>query len=387
MVVNKRRPWLSADEKAVLWAQWEAGATPRVIGQLLGRRATSITYHITSHDGVAPHQRVRAGAALTLVEREALSRACVAGVSMRTMAAELGRAASTITREVGRNGGRTRYRAVAAEARAAAQAVRPKPCRLATQDALHAVVARQLEAQWSPAQIAGWLAMTYPDDPTMHISHETIYQSLYMQSRGLLKRELLAHLRTTRVMRRHRSASKTGVGRGQIVDAVSIALRPAAVEDRAIPGHWEGDLLSGADNTHIATLVERQSRYVHLVQVAGKDSTSVLAALTREVQCLPIGLMRSLTWDRGHEMAQHKLFTVATDVAVYFCNPHSPWQRGSNENTNGLLRQYFPKGMNLGAFTQADLDGIAANLNTRPRKTLGFQTPATMFVRNVAATG
>ena len=386
MVVKTRRPYMSAAEKAVLWAEWEAGASLEHIGQLLGRRATSIAYHVTARHGVAPRVRARAASALTREDREALSRECLAGTSMRAMAVALGRPPSTITRESARNGGRVRYRAVAAEARAAAQAARPKACRLATHEPLRTVVARQLEARWSPAQIAGWLAMTYPHDPTMRVSHETIYQTLYLQSRGLLKRELLTHLRTTRVMRRRRRAAP-GDGRGQIVDALSIAERPAAVEDRAVPGHWEGDLLSGAGNTHIATLVERQSRYVHLVHVTGKDSAAVLAALTREVQLLPTGLMRSLTWDRGHEMAQHKLFTVATDVVVYFCNPHSPWQRGSNENTNGLLRQYFPKGMHLGALTQDDLDRVAAQLNSRPRKTLGFQTPAVTLVRNVAATG
>jgi len=249
------------------------------------------------------------------------------------------------------------------------------------------VVAAKLGEDWSPAQIAGWLVTEYADDRTMRVSHETIYRSLYIQARGVLKRELIAHLRTRRSMRRSKRASTAGQLRGQIVDAVSIADRPPAVEDRAIPGHWEGDLLAGAKNTHIATLVERQSRFVQLVQVASKDTATVVQALIRQVQQLPAGLMTSLTWDRGTEMAQHKVFTVATEVSVYFCDPQSPWQRGTNENTNGLLRQYFPTGTDLSAYTQADLDAIALKLNTRPRKTLGFLTPGAILAACVATTG
>jgi len=249
------------------------------------------------------------------------------------------------------------------------------------------MVAARLKAKWSPEQIAGWLVTTYPEDPTMRVSAETIYRSLYVQARGVLKKELTTHLRHQRAVRRSRHASNAGQGRGQIIDAVPIAARPPAVEDRAVPGHWEGDLLGGAKNSHIATLVERRSRFVVLAKVAGKDAATVTIALIRQARRLPAGLMTSLTLDRGLEFAQHKRFTVATDVAVYFCDPRSPWQRGSNENTNGLLRQYFPHGMDLGPVTQARLDRIARQLNTRPRKTLGYRTPAATFADNVASTG
>ena len=291
------------------------------------------------------------------------------------------RAPSSISREIARNGGRQQYRALNDDARAWEQVKRPKRCKLATAAALRAVVATKLTSDWSPEQIAGWLVSAYPEDPSMRISHETIYRSLFVQARGVLKQELTKHLRTRRPMRHSKHATTKGQPRGQIVDAVSIAERPASVEDRAIPGHWEGDLLAGAKNTHIGTLVERASRYTHLVQVAGKDSTSVVTALIREVQRLSAGLMASLTWDRGREMAQHHRFAVATDVAVYFCDPQSPWQRGTNENTNGLLRQYFPDGTDLSTFTQDDLDRVAQLLNTPPRKTLGFRTPAAILDR------
>jgi IS30 family transposase len=303
------------------------------------------------------------------------------------MARALGRAPSTLSREISRNAGPLSYRALDADARAWQQAKRPKACRLATDAPLRALVAAKLLADWSPAQIAGWLVTEFPEDVGMRVSHETIYRSLFVQARGVLKRELTAHLRTRRTMRRSKRATKTGQTRGQIVDAVSIADRPAAIEDRALPGHWEGDLLAGAKNSHIATLVERRSRYVHLVRVTGKDTTSVVDALIREVQRLPDELMISLTWDRGLEMAQHHRFSVATEVAVYFCDPQSPWQRGTNENTNGLLRQYFPDGTDLSVYTQQDLNRIARKLNTRPRKTLAFRTPAAILAEAVAPTG
>jgi IS30 family transposase len=248
-------------------------------------------------------------------------------------------------------------------------------------------VARQLAAKWSPEQIAGWLRHAFPGDADMHVSHETIYRSLFVQSRGVLKRELLAHLRRGRRFRHSRFAVTARPARGQIIDAVSIRERPAAIDDRAVPGHWEGDLIAGANNSHIATLVERQSRYLLLVRVRGKDTSSVVRALRRRVQRLPRGLMQSLTWDRGRELAAHRAFTVATDVQVYFCDPYSPWQRGSNENTNGLLRQYFPHGTDLAQHSQAHLDVVARQLNTRPRKTLGFHTPADKLAQIVAATG
>jgi IS30 family transposase len=244
-----------------------------------------------------------------------------------------------------------------------------------------------LQDHWSPQQISGWLDAVYPDDPAMQVSHETIYKSLFIQARGVLKKELLIHLRSRRLMRRGKTAVACGQGRGQIKDAVSIRERPAEVEDRAVPGHWEGDLISGSQNSYIATLVERQSRFVMLVRVPGKDTKSVVDALVRRVAKLPAGLMASLTWDRGLEMADHKRFSIDTNVAVYFCDPRSPWQRGSNENTNGLLRQYFPKGTDLSVHSQATLDAVALKLNTRPRQTLGFATPGAMLATRVALTG
>jgi IS30 family transposase len=299
----------------------------------------------------------------------------------------LARAPSTISREVRRHGGRAPYRAAEADVRAWQAARRPKRCRLALQPMLCAVVAAKLAADWSPEQIAGWLKVTYADDRAMQVSHETIYRSLFVQSRGVLKKALVQHLRRHRAVRRSQRASTHGQRRGQIVDAISIRERPATIEDRAVPGHWEGDLLAGAAQSHVATLVERQSRYLLLVRVPGKDTTSVVRALSRHVRTLPRGLMASLTWDRGHELAAHKRFTLATHVQVYFCDPQSPWQRGSNENTNGLLRQYFPKGRDLATLSQAQLNRIARRLNERPRKTLGYHTPADRLAAIVASTG
>ena len=381
------RPGLSAGTKDELWARFKSGESFTAIARALGKPVGSIYGVVRLRGGIAPPVRRRAVGALKGCEREGISRGLCAGDSVRSIARSLGRAPSTISREIVRNAGSHQYRALDAEARAWQQAKRPKCSRLATTAPLRATVAAKLRANWSPAQIAGWLMTEHPDNPSMRVSHETIYRSLFVQARGALQRELTAHLRTRRPMRRSQRATKAGQARGQIVDAVSIAERPACIEDRAIPGHWEGDLLAGARNTHIATLVERQSRYVHLVRVTGKDTASVVTALIREVQRLPAGLMASLTWDRGLEMAQHHRFAVATDVAVYFCDPRSPWQRGTNENTNGLLRQYFPDGTDLSAYTQRALNRIAQQLNTRPRKTLGFRTPAAILAEGVAPTG
>jgi IS30 family transposase len=295
---------------------------------------------------------------------------------MRSIAASLGRPPSTVSREIARNGGRRRYRAADAEAQAWRTARRPKQCKLARHPRLRHLVATKLRLDWSPEQIAGWLGRAFPGDVDMQVSHETIYKSLFVQARGVLERELLRHLRSRRVMRCARNASTAGQQRGRIVDAVSIRERPAEVEDRAVPGHWEGDLLSGANNSHIATLVERYSRFTKLVRVKGKDSASVVDGLSRQIRTLPADLRRTLTWDRGTELAQHHRFSVATDVKVYFCDPSSPWQRGTNENTNGLLRQYFPDGTDLSEYSQRDLNDIARRLNQRPRKTLGFLSPA-----------
>jgi IS30 family transposase len=311
----------------------------------------------------------------------------VAGYSMRQIATALHRPPSTISREVARNRGRPRYRASDTDEIAWERARRPKRCRLAVHGRLRRLVARKLSLEWSPEQIACWLKRRYPDQQELQISHETIYRSLFIQARGALKKERVRHLRTRRTMRRSKRASTAGQERGQIIDAVSIGERPAAVENRAVPGHWEGDLLAGAQNTHIAALVERRSRLTLLVKVTGKDTETVVRALTTHVRALPAELRKSLTWDRGMELAAHAAFTIATDVRVYFCDPQSPWQRGTNENTNRLLRQYFPKGTMLSAYSQGDLNRVARRLNQRPRETLGFRSPAEVFAESVALTG
>jgi IS30 family transposase len=374
-------------KKQEVWARWRAGESLSEIGRALGKHAGSIHGVLKANGGVMPAGRTRSRRALTLSDREEISRGLAAGSSMRKIAQQLRRAPSTVSREIRRNAGPHRYRAGRADERAWRQTTRPKRCRLAASGPLRLLVAEKLRADWSPAQIAGWLARTYPEDPTMRVSHETIYRSLFIQARGVLERALIAHLRSKRTMRRGKPATTDGQQRGRIIDAVSIRERPASVADRAIPGHWEGDLLAGARNTHLATLVERHSRFVMLVRVDGKATDQVVNALIRQVTQLPRGVMASLTWDRGMELAHHHAFTVATDVAVYFCDPQSPWQRGTNENTNGLLRQYFPKGTDLSTFSQAALDDVALKLNTRPRKTLGFRTPGEQFAHSVALTG
>jgi IS30 family transposase len=323
--------------------------------------------------------------ALTLSEREEISRGLVAGQSIRSIATGIGRAPSTISREINRNGGRSGYRASEADQAAWDRARRPKTCKLVANRALAHRVASKLRRQWSPQQIAGWLKRIYPEDENGQVSHETIYRSLFIQARGALKKELVQHLRRTRVMRRSRHHTQKTDNHGRIVDAVSISERPAAVEDRAVPGHWEGDLLFGSKNSQIATLVERQTRYLMLVKVAGKDTETVVNALIKHARKLPQELYKSLTWDRGKEMAGHKRFTLATDIKVYFCDPQNPWQRGSNENANGLLRQYLPKGIDLSTYSQAQLNAVARLLNERPRKTLNYESPAERFHQSVAS--
>jgi IS30 family transposase len=308
------------------------------------------------------------------------------GSSLREIASCLHRAASTVGREIARHGGRPAYRAYDADQQAWNAGLRPKRCLLAANSKLRDVVASKLILDWSPEQISGWLKTRYPNNESMRVSHETIYRSLFIQARGALKKELMDHLRSKRRMRRSRHSSEHGHSRGQIVEAISIRKRPAEAEDRAIPGHWEGDLLAGGKNSYIATLVERHSRFLMLVKVPSKETEAVVAALSEHVRKLPATLRRSLTWDRGLEMAKHKEFTVATDVQVYFCDPQSPWQRGTNENTNLLLRQYFPRGTDLSPFSQAQLDQVSLRLNQRPRKTLGFQTPASKLHASVAST-
>jgi IS30 family transposase len=370
-----------------MWDRWQAGDSLQQIAQLFDRYHSSIERILAESGGIRPTQRRRSRLALTLAEREEISRAVAAGQSIYSIAASLGRAPSTIYREIKRNGDQEGYRANQADQAAWDRAHRPKTCKLAENRTLAHIVAGKLQMQWSPEQIAGWLKHTYPDDESYQVSHETIYRSLYIQARGALKKELVQHLRRTRVMRRSRHHMQETDNRGRIVDAVSISERPATVEDRAVPGHWEGDLLCGTLDSQIVTLVERHTRYVMLMKVARKDTETVINALIRNARKLPQELYKSLTWDRGSEMADHKRFTLATDIQVYFCDPQNPWQRGSNENTNGLLRQYFPKGMNLSGYSQAQLNGVARKLNQRPRKTLNYETPAERFNQLVASTG
>lgn len=380
------RPGLSASQKAELWQRWKSGQSLSEIGRALGKHAGSVHGVLSTNGGIVPVVRRRSRLALTLAEREEISRGIATDTSIRQIAHGIGRSPSTVSREIARHGGRKRYRASEADSRAWEQARRPKPCRLAVHDRLQRIVAKKLSLDWSPEQIAGWLKQAFPDGESMRVSHETIYRSLFIEARGVLKKELIGHLRSKRVMRRSKNASTDGQPRGQIVDGVSIRDRPKEVEDRSIPGHWEGDLMAGSKNTHIATLVERHSRFTMLVKVQGKDPASVVGALTRQVRKLPSELRRSLTWDRGMEMAHHKTFTVATDVKVYFCDPQSPWQRGTNENTNRLLRQYFPKGTDLSGYSQSDLNKVALRLNQRPRKTLSFHSPADRLQASVAIT-
>jgi IS30 family transposase len=381
-----KRVRLSAGQMADLWCRWKAGQSLHTIGRAFGKPHNSIHGFLSHRGGIVPAVRRRSVLALTVVEREDISRGLASGSSLRDIAKRLERAASTVSREVARHGGRPEYRAHEADQRAWDSTLRPKRCLLAIQVKLRKVVASKLILDWSPEQISGWLKIRYPDDESMRVSHETIYRSLFIQARGVLKKELLGHLRSKRRIRRSRHSRIFKDARGQIVDAISIRERPAEIEDRAVPGHWEGDLIGGTKNSHIATLVERHSRFTALVKVHSKDTATVVAALSRQIRRLPTSLRRSLTWDRGLEMAQHKTFTVATDVKVYFCDPHSPWQRGTNENTNRLLRQYLPKRTDLSGYTQSQLDKIALRLNQRPRKTLGFQTPASKLQGSVAST-
>ncbi len=381
------RIYYTETDKAEMWDRWQKGESLNSIARHFGRGHSSIQGILARTGGIRPPQRKRSQRALTLAEREEISRGVIAGQSLRSIAASLGRAASTVSREISRNGGRRHYRANKAEQAAWDRAHRRKTCKLANNRALARIVAKKLQLQWAPRQIAGWLKRHYPGDENMQVSHETIYRTLFIQARGALKKELLKHLRRTRAMRRSRHHTQKGPNHGQIVDAVSIRERPAEVEDRAVPGHWEGDLLCGTKDSQIATLVERHSRYVMLVRVPSKDSTTVVDALIKQAHKLPRELYKSLTWDRGSEMANHKRFSLATDIKVYFCDPQSPWQRGSNENTNGLLRQYFPKGMDLSNVHQNRLNAVARRLNERPRETLHFETPAERFNQCVASIG
>jgi len=385
----KQRPriYYTDSQKALMWERWRKGDSLQQIAQLFDRNHSSVQRILAETGGISPVPRCRSKRALTLSEREEISRGLVAGCSIRALAAQLGRAPSTVSREVKRNGGRECYRATQADQATWTRAHRPKPCKLTENPALAHSVANKLRSLWSPEQIAGWLKRIYPDNASNQVSHETIYRTLYIQTRGALKKVLLAYLRRTRSMRRSRHHTQKTDNHGRIVDAVSISERPATADDRAVPGHWEGDLLCGSNNSQIATLVERQSRYLMLVKLSGKDTGTVTNALIKNARKLPQELYKSLTWDRGKEMAGHKRFTLATDIKVYFCDPHHPWQRGTNENTNGLRRQYFPKGIDLSPYSQAKLSAIARKLNERPRKTLNYETPAQRFYQTVASTG
>jgi len=383
----KQRPriYYTETDKALMWDRWQKGESLNSIARLFDRHHSAIQGVLARTGGIRPPRRSRSRLALTLAEREDISRGVVAGQSARSIATSLGRSPSTVSREINRNGGRRSYRASKAEQAAWDRADRPKTCKLVENRALARVVARKLKQLWSPEQIAGWLKRKYPDDESYQVSHETIYRSLFIQARGALKKELLQHLRRSRAMRRSRHHTQKTEDHGRITGTVSISERPASVEDRAVPGHWEGDLLFGPKESQIATLVERHTRYVMLAKVNSKDSETVINALIKQAHKLPRELYKSLTWDRGSEMAEHSRFMLATDIKVYFCDPQSPWQRGSNENTNGLLRQYFPKGTDLSLHSQAKLNAVARQLNERPRKTLDYETPAERFSQCVAS--
>ena len=377
----------SAAQLTMMWDLYQKGESLTAIASLFNKSHTAAASVIGRTGGIRPAERKRRDSSLTLEEREEISRGIAVGSSIRSIAQNLGRAPSTVSREISRNGGSKKYRANKAETRAWENAKRPKACKLLLSRALSLTVARKLKKGWSPQQIAGWLKYTYPKDQARTVSHETIYKTLYIQTRGALKKELVQHLRSNRIMRRSKHSTSRRSGQGKIPDAVSISERPASVEDRAIPGHWEGDLIQGSGKTFIATLVERKTRYVMLMKVSDNKTKTVVDALIKQSRKLPKELYKSLTWDRGTEMNGHKEFTVATDIKIFLCDPSSPWQRGSNENTNRLLREYFPKGTDISIHSQAHLNKVARLLNERPRKTLNYRTPADKFNECVALTG
>jgi len=384
---QRKRRYFTVAEIAVIWDRWEKGESLNAIARDLCRGHSAVQGVLARSGGIRPAPRCRSQRALSLAEREEISRGVFAGHSVRFIAAALNRAPSTVSREINRNGGRRRYRACKADEAAWDRAHRRKPCKLAENPALARIVAEKLQLEWSPDQIAGWLKSTYPEDESYQVSHETIYKSLFVQARGVLKKELIQYLRKPRAMRRSRHHTQKTKDHGRISNTVSIRERPAEVEDRAVPGHWEGDLLCGSNNSQIATLVERHTRLVMLVRVPRKDTKTVIDALIKQAHKLPRELYKSLTWDRGKEVADHQRFSLKTGINVYFCDPQSPWQRGSNENTNGLLRQYFPKGMDLSNVHQNRLNAVARRLNERPRKTLQYRNPAERFKAGVASTG
>ena len=363
-------------QQNAIWSLWSQGKSLSEIGRQLNKHAGSIFCFLQKSGGIKPVRPIRSKRALTLFEREEISRGLSANLSIRGIAQSLNRSPSTISREIKRNGGITKYRAISADRQTWIRAKRPKKSKLQSNIALNDIITDKLSNKWSPEQISGYLKRTYPTDTHMHISHESIYKTLYIQSRGHLKKELLKHLRTQRVMRQSKHFNTKGNARGGIIDAVSIHDRPKDVDERTIPGHWEGDLICGSNKSYVATLVERTSRFTMLVKLNGNDSTTVVSAITNKIIELPTQLKISLTWDRGMELAKHKKFTIDTEIKVYFCDPQSPWQRGTHENTNRLLRQYMPKKTDLSVYEQSDLDQIAKELNERPRKTLNFLSPA-----------
>jgi IS30 family transposase len=377
VVVRRHYARLSPEEIDEVWLRLKSGHTAKVTARQLGLPSSTLRTYLVRCGGVRPVPRRRRAGRLSLADREEISRGLAAGRSLRAIAVELGRAPSTVSREVAANGGRKGYRATLSDRAAWAKATRPKPCKLAMNPMLAGIVAEKLKRRWSPEQIAGWLKLTYPDDPEMQVSHESIYRTLFVQSRGALNRELAVYLRTGRMLRRPKGV-RVPDGRGSRPNILNIRERPAEAEDRAVPGHWEGDLVFGKGMSPVATLVERSTRFLMLVALPNGDhkADAVADALTAAVKQLPTQLARSLTWDQGHEMAAHQRFTIDTGIKVYFCDPKSPWQRGSNENTNGLLRQYLPRRIDFRTLTQADFDAIALELNERPRQTLGFKTPS-----------
>jgi len=373
--------------KSYIWDRYQQGDAVKAIARSFDRPSSTIHQQLAVTGGIRPPDRKRSSNCLSLEEREEISRGLVAGLSLRAIACGMGRASSTVSREVNRNGGSHDYRAAMADQAAWDRAQRPKDCKLVQNRRLCRAVELKLQRKWSPEQIAGWLKRKNPGDEKNQVSHETIYRSLFIQARGAFKKEFQAYLRSKRSIRRARTSTLKDDGLGGMPNAISIRERPASVEDRAVPGHWEGDLIEGSNKTCIATLVERKTRYVMLAKLENKRTETVVNALIKQAHKLPSELYKSLTWDRGTEMTGHQKFTLATDIQVYFCDPQSPWQRGSNENTNRLLRDYLPKGTDLSVHSQKELNWIARELNERPRKTLDYETPADRFNACVATTG
>ncbi len=374
----------TAAVKSEIWDRYQKGESLNSIARTIDSHSSYIHLLLSRSGGIRPPERIRSPRSLSLPEREEISRGLVTNQSIRAIAYRIGRSPSTVSREISRNGGREAYRAVHADQCTWDKAQRPKICKLAQFPWLAKAVETKLRINWSPEQISGWLKREHPNCEHLQVSHETIYRSLFVQARGVLKKELQLLLRSKRTIRRAKQSSLKRAGLGGMPNAIPISERPASVEDRAIPGHWEGDLIEGSGHSCIATLVERHSRYVMLAKLESKNSGALITALIKQAKKLPEELYKSLTWDRGVEMKSHQRFTLETDIQVYFCDPYSPWQRGTNENTNRLLRQYLPKGTNLSTHSQKELDGIARQLNERPRKTLDFETPAERFERCVA---